>query len=259
MRVDAILPAGGRIGEEFAARAGAEVKALIPISGETVLERTIRTLKSTGRVDRVVVIGPEEVAAHPASRAADHVLAEGVSSGPANIIRGLQWLHDSDGRHAERVLVVTTDLPFLTAHGINAFLDACDPSADICAPLITRESFESAYPGSHNEYVALADGSFTMGCAFLVNPEAILRNRDLIERAFGARKSQLRMARLLGLGFIVRFAAGRLRVSHIEQRCGALLGCSGRAIRGCDPELAYDIDKPEEWLYAVETAGRMDT
>jgi len=255
VRIDAILPAGGRIGSEFAAQAGAHVKALIPLDGKTVLERTIEALRATGCVERIVVIGPEEIAEHPASKEADAVLPEGGNSGPANIIRGLQWLHEADGQHAERVMVVTTDLPFLTPQGIVAFLDSCDPNADICAPLVSKETFESRYPGSGNEYVSLADGRWTMGCVFLVDPEAILRNRLLIERVFSVRKSQLGMARLLGLGFILRFATGRLAITHIEERCGALLGCSSRAIRDSAPELAYDIDTPEEWRYAAGTVG----
>lgn len=251
MKVDVIMPAGGRIYGEFADEAGAEVKALISIGGKTVLERSIDTLRATGCVGRVVVIGPDEVSANPASDAADTVLSEGGNSGPANIIRGLQWLHDTDGTHADRVLIVTTDLPFLTSEAIIGFIDSCNSEIDFCVPLVSRDAFESRFPGTELEYVSLADGQWTMGCAFLVNPAAIMKSRPLIENVFEMRKSQFGMARLLGLRFTLRFLFRRLTIAHIEQRCSAIIGCSGRAIFGSDAVLAYDIDKPEEYRYAA--------
>lgn len=256
MNVDAILPAGGRISGEFALEAGAEVKALIPIDGRTMLERTLDTLRATGRIERVILIGPGEVAEHPAARLADAVLPEGGDSGPANILHGLEWLRENDGRHADRVLILTTDLPFVTSNAINAFLDSCPADIDLCAPIIRREAFEERFPGSENEYVKLRDGEWTMGCSFLVNPEALERNRRHIEQVFAARKSQLGMVRLLGFMFIARFVFGRLTVRHIEERCRSLLGCSGQGILGSPPELAFDIDKIDEYRYAVNEAAK---
>jgi len=103
LKVDAILPAGGRITGVFAQETGTSVKALISPGGPTVLERTLDALRATGHVGRIVVVGPDEVASHPAACAADVVLPESIS-GPANIFGGLEWLaHVSDGhydRHA---------------------------------------------------------------------------------------------------------------------------------------------------------------
>jgi len=253
MTVDVILPAGGRISGSFAAAAGTGVKALIPVGGRTVLERTLAALRGTGRVGRIVVIGPAEVAAHPAARAADAVLPEGGSTGPANIVRGIEWLRDaSGGRHAERVLVVTTDLPFLTPEAINSFLDACPSDLDACVPVVRRDEFEARFPGSSGTYVRLRDGQWAIGCAFLVNPAMVLGNRARIEGVFAARKSPIAMARLLGPLFIARLLFGRLTVGQIEQRCLDILGCTGAGVRGCPPELAFDIDRPGDYRYAVK-------
>lgn len=257
MELDAVLPAGGRIHGTFAEETGAEVKALIELGGASVIERTVDTLRSTGFVRKVVVIGPDELASHPSVASADAVLhSDPSNSGPTNILRGLDWLREANGgRQADRVLVVTTDLPFLTPGAISGFLYACPADADICVPLVAREEFESAYPGSSNFYVKLRDGEWTIGCAFLVNPAAIERNRDVIERVFEARKSQLRMARLLGLSLILRFLTGRLTVPLIEKRCRQILGCTACPVRGCSPALAFDIDTPEEYRYAAGQRG----
>ncbi len=247
--IDVLLPAGGRIDGEFAEDVGVNVKALIEIDGLTVLERTMDALRSTGIVRRVIVVGPEEIAKHHCAELADAVLPEGGDSGPANILKGIEWIQ-SDGARPDRVLVLTTDLPFLTPQAIAAFVGSCPSDADVCAPLVSKSAFEKRFPGSQNEYVKLADGAWTMGCGFMVSPSAFQANREHIERVFAARKSQIGMARILGLRFIARFLCGRLTVDDIERRCSQMLGCSGKAIRESPPELAYDLDNVREYRYA---------
>ena len=256
VQVDAILPAGGRITGAFAREAGAEIKALISLGGRTILERTIDALHATGRVERIVVIGPDTTATRSAASAADTMLLEAGPSSPANILRGLEWLRQvRGGSLPDRVLVVTTDLPFLTAQAITAFLDACPAELDMCVALLRRQEYEARFPDLKIRYVRLRDGEWTIGCAFLVNPSAIIQHRDRIEQAFAARKSQLAMIRMLGVGFILRFLARRLSIADIEQRVLAILGCTGGAVFGCPPELAFDIDLPKEYRYAARCVG----
>ncbi len=257
MNIDAILPAGGRLAGDFAAEAGTEVKALIEFGGRSLVERTIEILRTTGRIERIVVVGPDEVVASPAARSADAVLhSDPSNSGPTNILSGLEWLREArDGGYPDRVLIVTTDLPFLSPAAVTGFIDSCAPETDICIPLIGREQFEEAYPGSTNLFVRLQDGEWTIGCAFLVNPAAVERNRAVIERVFRARKSQIGMARLLGLPLIVRFLTRRLSIPMIERRCMTILGCSASAVRGCSVELSFDIDYVEDYRYAGERLG----
>lgn len=251
MQVDVILPAGGRISNAFAAAAGEEIKALIPFNGQPILERTLNALRAGGRMQRAVVIGPPELAGHPAAQMADVVLPE-AASGIANIMRGLEWLQQSDnGHHAERVLVVTTDLPFLTPAAINGFMDACPPDAVISVPIMTKEEVETRFPTLGGEYIKLRDGQWTMGCVFLVNPVAVLRNREHLERVYNARKSAAAMIRLLGPQFIIRFLCRQATVGDVQRRCEQILGYPGAAVLHCAPELAYDIDLPAEYEYAV--------
>ena len=273
-RFDVILPAGGRITGEFAQMAGVDIKALIAFEGKTILRRTIETLRKTGRIRRIVVIGPPAALDEARIAGADGLLTEG-ASGPDNILAGLKWVEQTtaqaedstpsaerDGTPSaakeagsKRVLIVTTDLPFLTAPTLTAFLDACPPDADVALPVMTQQAFEARFPGTQNEYVRLADGHFTMGCAFVLNPETLLRNEGHLRALFDARKSQWQMVRLIGIGTGLRFAAGRLSVAHLEARASRIARCKGRAILGMPPELAYDIDLPAEYLYAREHAA----
>jgi len=247
--VDVVLPAGGRIHGNFAAAAGTEVKALIRLGSSTVLRRTIDCVRSTGRAGRIVVIGPEEALEEGRSAGADLTATEG-DTGPANILRGLDAL--ATETEAPRTLVLTTDLPFLTADAITAFMDACPAAADLAVAVVRREDYEGRFPGSANTYVRLRNGEFTLGCAFLLNGAVLRANRTRIEQVFQARKSQFGMARLLGLPMVIRFLTRRLTLPHVIDRCGELLHCSGAAVLDAAPEIAFDIDREEDFHYAAQ-------
>ncbi len=91
MRFDAILPAGGHIDAEFAAKVGTSSKALIRFGDQTILERTILALKATGRVERIVISGPPEVRDSEAAKLATKTVPSG-NSGPESILFALKSL-----------------------------------------------------------------------------------------------------------------------------------------------------------------------
>jgi len=255
VKVDAVLPAGGRVPTGFAREAGAEIKALIPFGRRTILERVLRALRDTDRIRRIVLIGPDELRRHDAARAADAALPE-VESGIDNIYRGLERLKELNrGQYTDRVLIMTTDLPFAAPGGIVGFLDACPSESDICLPLISRMEFQERFPGAPNFFVHLRDGDWTIGCTFLVNPETLARSRPTVEDAFAARKNPIAMARLLGLMFVLRYVAGGLTIAQIERRCLEITGCTGTGVRGCAPELSFDIDRLDEFRYAIRSGN----
>jgi CTP:molybdopterin cytidylyltransferase MocA len=250
--IDTILPAGGRLQGTFKQEAGTSTKALIEINAQTLLEHAIIAVKRTNFTGRIAIIGPEEMANHPATNSADIVLQEG-ESGPANIRKGMKWLRENGGNErAERILILTTDLPFITLEAISDFINRCPEDADLCIPIYSKAEFMAAYPGCKAEFVRLKSGDWTTGCAFLVNPGAIERNWIHIEKVFAARKNQMVMARLLGAMMITRFVTRQLDIHHIERRCRTILGCSGVAVTGCDPALAFDIDDVDDYRYAIQ-------
>jgi CTP:molybdopterin cytidylyltransferase MocA len=264
--IDVILPAGGRIAGEFAQETGIEIKARLPVGNQTILSRSIATLREMSCIGRIVVIGPDELKDEATS--ADALIPEG-DSGPDNIFRGLQWLQENQAgnrvldsqnsadqspktQDQSRVLVMTTDLPFVTSQAVQQFLDSCADEADICIPIVARQSFESRFPGAPGVWLRLQDGEWTLGCAFLLRVEALNKSRPHIERIFAARKSPLQMAKLLGPIFIARLLTKRLTVAHIKERCERVLDCRGSVIQNAAPELAFDIDDAPEYRYVVK-------
>jgi CTP:molybdopterin cytidylyltransferase MocA len=239
----AVLLAGGRISGELARRSRVEIKALIDFGGETLLDRAVRAARGAG-VERVVVVGPEETAVHGE---AAHV-REG-SGGIENLFLGLEELSRSG--LPERLLILATDLPFVTAEAVSALLDAASLEAGVVVPVLTREEFAAGYPEAPAVYVRLADGQFTAASAFVVDPGILSPMRPRLESAFAARKSQLGMAALFGPLATLKFLAGRLRSEDVVRRANRQLGINGCALRGCPPELAFDIDTLEEYEYAL--------
>ncbi len=248
---DAILPAGGHISGPFAEQTGCDIKALIPFGGQTILERAIDTLRATGRVRRIVVVGAEQTLQVANSCGVEGAILEG-ATGPENNILGLKWLQSQPGGATNRVLITTTDLPFLTPQTLNAYIDACPADADVAIPLVSRAAYERRFPGSIIEYVRLRDGEFTVGCTFVVNAATLLVNLPHFERAFAARKSNLRMARLAGARISWRLITRQLTVRDIEARASRIAHCRGVAVFDTPAELAYDIDVPEEYAYAMK-------
>jgi 2-phospho-L-lactate guanylyltransferase (CobY/MobA/RfbA family) len=257
--IDVILPAGGRLAGAFAQQAGTSVKALIELNGETILQHTLRVLTQCPQVRQTLVIGPESVLEHARQIGASQTILEG-ESGPENIFRGLSAAVHSMPNPASRVLIAATDLPFLTVESVTRFLDAA-PNVDITAPVVDRSEFERQYPHTGAIYVPLRGAEITLGCLFLLRPRALLANRKHLEDAFRSRKSNLAMARLIGVPATVAYLTRRLTIQAIERRCEQVLHCTARAVEHSSAELAYDIDDPKDLAYALKhgTSNREKT
>jgi len=254
---DAILPAGGNLDATLAERVGTPNKALIPFEGRTILARTLDALEGSGRVGRTILVGTPEVQAHPDAKRASRFLPAG-TSGPDTIFRGLKSLLEEPSPPA-KVLIVTTDMPFLSPELVIQFLDLCPADKDICVPLVTKSQFLGRFPGADATFIPLRDDSWTAGCAYVMDVAAFQRALPHLERLFQNRKSKVGMIRMLGFGFLWKFVTKTLTVPDVERKIQSMLHCSGSAILNAPAELAYDIDFLDDYEYALEhlkTHGR---
>jgi molybdopterin-guanine dinucleotide biosynthesis protein A len=246
---DAILPAGGQIDAEFAAKVGTDRKALIQLGGHTILRNSLECLQATGRFNRLVLIGPEDVAQSDSAKLATHRVPER-SSGPDNIMAGLEAL-EKDGGPTNKVVVLTTDLPFLTKEVLLDFLDRSPQDLEIVIPVCTKTEYQKAFPDSTSTYMTLKDESYTAGGAFLMDPQALRRAMPMIDRLFANRKSKIGMARLLGPALLFKYLAKTITIDDVERKALSLMGIKGNALRDAPPQLAYDIDDLEDYEYAL--------
>lgn len=252
--LDVVIPAGGQMNADFARVTGTAFKPLVKFDNKTVLRTTIEALRGSPRINRIIVVGAKEVIEHSDASLATVVLPE-KGSGPKNIMAGIEQLLAMD-LPPDRVLIVTSDLPFLTPASVERFLDLCEHDIDFNVPLIEKPDFEEAFPGAEAMFVKLLDGEWTTGCMYEVSVRGFRTALSHIEDVFERRKSKIGIARLLGFKFVWDYLNKKLTVHDIEKKITDLLRVRGRAIPGSPAELAYDIDYVDDYQYAVSYKSR---
>lgn len=245
---DVILPAGGVLDDHFAKVALTPVKALIRTGDNLLILRTLEALRLSGRTARIVVVGGDEVRGAMEGRV-EAVVPAGPSL-PDNILKGLKELLAMENP-PERLLIVTTDLPYIDDKVLVKWLDTCPPGADFCGALVDEGAYVDRFPGSSSTWAKLKDGNFTLGGVFLVRTSALKKAMPQIEKAVANRKSIRGLAGLLGMGFLLKVMTRQATVDECERKVEEILGVKVSAVPDAPPELAFDIDDIVDYEYAL--------
>lgn len=239
--LNAVITAGGRVDGPFAERIGTTVKALAPLGERRMIDAAIDAARGAG-AEAVAVVGGAEVGAHCGARV-DRMIDES-SDGAENARRALGAFSGA------RLLYLTSDLPFVDASGLRAFV-AGARDAVAAMPLADSATYEERFRDAPPHVMELGGERFANGSVFLLDGGALQAVTRLAGAFFNARKAPWRLAALCGPPLLLRYALRRLRVADLEARAARLLGGPVRAVRGCDPGLCYDVDSLEEWEYAA--------
>lgn len=248
--IDVLVIAGSPNDGKLKECSGEPFEALIPIGGRTMVEYVVDALINTKPVNNIVVVGPQQlknIFHNPRVQVVVH--HNGMVD---NIAAGFKHLN------SERILITSADIPLLTPEVINYFIDCCnDADYDLYYPIIPKQIMENEYPLIERTYVTLQDGSFTAGNIFIVNaskvPEGLKRGQEFIE----LRKSPLKLCRLLGANFMMKYLMHRLTIAEIEHQASMLLGLRGKAVICNTPELGIDVDKPSDLSMVKEVINRV--
>lgn len=250
-RVPAVVLAGGALKPEMAAVAGTANRALVVVGGRTMLHSVITALKESGVVAPIVVVGA------PASGdGVEHV--DDAGGFVENVYAGAAHVGES-----ERILIATSDLPYLSAESVRDVVERGSAlNADLVYPVVPVSLCSARFPGIRRTAVKLRDGEFTGGNIVLVRRVFMESQQDRLSRAYAYRKSPLRLAMMLGMSTTLRFAAaallpGYLRIASLEAAMGRFVHGITRALISPYPEIATDIDRPEdlEALRRLESAS----
>lgn len=216
-------------------------RAELPIAGRTMIRRIVDALTASQNVGQIVVIGDGKCAG-------DLKRIESRGSLIDNLIGGAEACPGAD-----RILVCTSDIPAVTADTIDDFVGRCtDPDADLFYPIVTREDSERRFPGVKRTYAKLAEGTFTGGNIMLFSRRFILRNGETIRSVTQNRKSVAGLARLLGVGVLLRVIIaqavwpGAITIGDLEKVAGRILGARIRAVITPMAEIAADVDNLEQ-------------
>jgi GTP:adenosylcobinamide-phosphate guanylyltransferase len=213
-------------------------KALINVGGKPMAAYVLEALRESALIGRVVYVGPTTPALEPLL---DYAVPQGeLVSG--SVARGLETAMQRFPK-AERILVITADLPWLGAEAVDDFVGRA-PEAGLVYPIIAKEIAEARFPGQKRTYARLKEGTFTGGNAHLLKPEAVSRLVPLVERFYRVRKNPLAVAGLVGFGTVFKLALGRLSLAEAEARASRLAGVVVRAYRSPFASLGADVDNP---------------
>jgi CTP:molybdopterin cytidylyltransferase MocA len=241
----AVITAGGTLPPAFACAVGTTIKALAPLGSRRLIDPAIDAARACG-VAGIAVVGPAAVAEYCAGRV-DRALPAS-ADGSQNIAFALRAFPA-----AERLIFLTSDLPFVEAGALRAFIDASAPFA-VTMALAPADAYAAAFPGAPPHTVRLGRERFANGSAFVIDRSAVDAVERVAGRFFAARKSLLRLAALLGPALCLRFVGRTLRIEDIEGWAARLLGARARAIRNAAPGLCYDVDDLGAWMYAHSLA-----
>ena len=243
MTVDVVVLAGGKNGPAMAAASGVENRAMTPIGAWTMLDYVVSALGQTPSIGRIYVVGD-------VPGGDDYTQVTGGETLLENLLAGL----NAAGAQA-RVLISTSDIPFVTPDALEDFLQqAAASGADLCCSYVPLALCREKFPEMKRTAVKTAEGQFTLGNVMLVNPSFLIANQAAIAQAYAARKSPVKVAKMLGAGLLVRLLAAQLvlprllTVKALELSVSRLLGHGGRAAGICSAyaEIGTDVDNPED-------------
>ncbi|AGK99734.1 nucleotidyltransferase family protein [Desulfoscipio gibsoniae] len=240
--IDALVLAGSPNNGALRECSAARYEAMIDIKGKLMVEYVVDALRQCDRIGRIAIVGPRtELAAH-FNCGKREILVEHGGHLTENVLRGLQGLPG-----AQRVLLLTSDIPLITRRAIENFIDLCgDEQADLYYPVVPREVVEKRYSTTRRTYVQLKEGIYTGGNIFLFNPgiveECMPRGQKLVD----ARKSPLKLCRLVGLLFLIKFLMKNISLQEAQKKVSLLLGIKGRVVISPFPEVGVDVDKPSD-------------
>ncbi len=236
MKVDAVVLAGG---DGAVIDPTVHIKGLVPIAGKPMVEWVVEALRASSTVVEIAVVVPT---AENLGSWADKVDKLVVSDARFidNAIAGIDSF-----RNDRHVLLTTGDLPALTPEAVDDFVErSLEAGADFSYPLIRASDVLEQFPGSKRTFVKISGGPVTGGNMMVLTPALAAGAREIGQRFFETRKSPLKMARVVGIPFVLKMATGRLDPTDVENKLGELLGGRCAAIYTTHASIGADVDKP---------------
>jgi hypothetical protein len=246
-----IITAGGELPAELHDVSHARVKALLRVGERTLLQQAVAAVADSSLVSDIAVVGGDEVLRAGTTDAA-HVDAG--KTAVENLYRGFLHL---GGNLDDEYFAVSPDLPFITTAAVDEFIRASRAGSQMAFPVISAEDFQATYPGSTNKFERLDGRLVTMGSSIYITGKMLKTNIPLFIDFFNNRRKPHKLAALLGIPIALSYLTGRTRTAQLEARARQLTGGTVKAVTIRDASLAFDIDKREDYDYAVGYLNRL--
>ncbi len=241
MSLSAVILGGGNPNDPLAVAAAVSVKGLIPIAGIPMAAYVLKALRAGG-VQHIVYVG----ATTPELTPLIDICLPAKGTMLENLQAGLQPLMQQT-----RVLVVTADIPLLTAEAVKHILEQ-DPKVGLVYPVVARSAAERDFPGGKRTYAKLREGTFTGGNLFLLEPRLVADFLPRLEFILENRKNVFRLASMFGILALIKLVLGQLSKTELEKTVSRILGVPAIAMITEFAEIGFDVDKPEDLQIVFE-------
>ncbi|MCL5037635.1 MAG: nucleotidyltransferase family protein [Chloroflexi bacterium] len=243
--MEAFILAGGTIPADMIYATGVGKKALLPLSGKPLLEYPLSSLCMVPEIERVGVVIDESLMPPELAGMADWTAPEGT-----NIIKSIAS-GMSKVESEMPVLIAACDLPLLSNKMVEEFIEAARArNLEMAYSYVSEKDSESKFPGFSHTYVNLKEGRCCGGGLFLFSKSAFNKIGDLVHRLMEARKSPMKMAGIIGFKTLMKLLFGGLNIAALENWASDLIGAKAGAIQSPYAEVAFNIDKLEQYEYA---------
>lgn len=243
-QIPAVILAGGRADAEMELEYDIEYRAELPFAGKLMIIHIVDALAGASSVSTIRVVGETLCDCITETIPPSDGMLE-------NVIKGVEACaaDSADGR----VLIATSDIPFLTSESVDDFITQCaGVEADLYYPYVLKEDNDRRFPGVKRTYVKLAEGVVTGGNIVIMNANFLNKNADMLREVMAARKSITKMARIIGIGMLLRMVVaqtlwrGALSIPRLERTAGRVMNARLKAIRSLYPEIGADIDRMDQ-------------
>lgn len=237
--MNAIILAGEKKGE--IKENELENKALLKIHGKYMIEYVLDSVKKVPQIQKVAIVGEKEQLKTALGDRADYII-QGTSSIVENIMMALE-IFDED----EEILVLTCDIPLITPEALEHFIkSAREKNVDFCYSIVEKRTNDDKYPEAKRTYAKLKEGEFTGGNVFYFKPKIKDRCKEFVDEMLKHRKNPAKMARILGIIFLIKLLLGILTIDAIKKKCDKLLNINAGVVISPYPEIGNDVDKKSD-------------
>lgn len=242
----AVVLAGSRPRRDaFAESFGTDLKALIPLAGESMVRRPVRALLASRKIGKVVVLSQAPGRVRAALRDDPRIECRESKGTIAETIFDLL----ADSSTGWPLLVTTADHALLDPATVDEFCAAADGS-DIAIGVVERAILLRRLPQTRRTWLQFRGGAYTGANLFALKSPEVRPEVELWRSVEQDRKKAWRILSLLGPVILLMVALRLVSLDRVMARLSARLGLKVKAIRLSNPLAGVDVDKAEDHALA---------
>ena len=244
--------------------ADTEFKTLIEIEGKPMVNYVLDAVIAAEIASYILIVGlPEEKVTLPDTFDHDKIsfihiegqLFNKTFGGGIELDRlskeNPELFPDKDNRY---MVMLNGDIPTVTVEAIHDFIDQIGkPVAKFYHSVSHRDLMDAKFPDSNRSWIHIkGKNDYCGGDIDYICVDTILENYELIKTISENRKLLVKALFKLSPYFFIKYVFRRIVMEDVEEILTKLFGFDSKVIVVNHPEIAFDVDKPNQLDMARE-------